>query len=607
MCGIAGWIDWSKDLSQEKRTLLQMTDAISHRGPDAEGFWYSKHAILGHRRLIVIDPEGGIQPMIYKEGKHTIALTFNGEIYNYQELRKELIEKGHTFHTHSDTEVLLHAYIEWQEECVKHLNGIFAFGIWDERYKKLMLCRDHLGVKPLFFAERDNAILFGSEIKALLAHPLVKAEINTEGLTELFGLGPMRTPGHAIFKGITELRAGHYLIATSEETRIEQYWKLKSEPHTDDVDTTITTIRTLLEDTVQRQLIADKPVVCMLSGGLDSSGLTALSGEVYRQKQEPLQTYSLTFTNEEREFKTDFLRRDRDEPWAKRVAEHIGTEHHSIELETDALIEHLLMPMRARDLPGSGEIETSLYLLFKEMKQNATVALSGESADEVFSGYPWFHQEEFLEAKQFPWRLHHSYIATILSKELKEQIHLERYQKQKFQEAVREVPFLPGETDIQKQQRQMSYLFITRFLPFMLERKDRTSMINGFEVRVPFCDYRLVEYVWNVPFDMKSMDNIEKGMLRRVFAHVLPEDVRYRKKSAYPSTKDSLYIQKVNEWMLHILEDSTSPILPLIDVNKVQDIARGIDEEIYGNDAKDVLDYLIQLNAWLQEYEIQIV
>lgn len=555
----------------------------------------------------MIDPEGGIQPMIYKEGKYTIALTFNGEIYNYQALRKELIEKGHIFHTHSDTEVLLHAYVEWQEECVKHLNGIFAFGIWDERYKKLMLCRDHLGVKPLFFAERDNAILFGSEIKALLAHPLVKAEINKEGLTELFGLGPMRTPGHAIFKDITELRAGHYLIATSEETRIEQYWKLKSQPHTDDVDTTITTIRTMLEDTVQRQLIADKPVVCMLSGGLDSSGLTALSGEVYRQKQERLQTYSLTFTNEEQEFETDFLRRDRDEPWAQRVAEHIGTEHHSIELGTDALIEHLLMPMRARDLPGSGEIETSLYLLFKEMKQDATVALSGESADEVFSGYPWFHQEEFLEAKQFPWRLHHSYIATILSKELKEHIHLEEYQKQKFQEAVREVPFLSEEMDIQKQQRQMSYLFITRFLPFMLERKDRTSMMNGFEVRVPFCDYRLVEYVWNVPFDMKSMDRIEKGILRRAFQHVLPEDVRYRKKSAYPSTKDSLYIQKVSEWMLHIIEDSTSPILPLIDVHKVQGIARGMDEEIYGNDAKDVLDYLIQLNAWLQEYQIQIV
>ncbi|MEV2454250.1 asparagine synthase (glutamine-hydrolyzing) [Paenibacillus larvae] len=607
MCGIAGWVDWSVDLSNQQETLKKMTDAIIHRGPDEEGFWFSEHAAFGHRRLIVIDPEGGLQPMLYKSGNGTIALTFNGEIYNYQELRIELEEKGHVFLTKSDTEVLLHAYLEWQENCVQHLNGIFAFGIWDERSNQLMLGRDHLGVKPLFFAQRGSAILFGSEIKVLLAHPLVKAEVDIEGLSEIFCLGPMRTPGHAVFKDIHELRAGYYMLVTSNDVKTKQYWKLESKTHTDDVNTTVERIRALLQDTVKRQLIADKPVVTMLSGGLDSSGLTALAGNEFRSKGKKLHTYSLAFANDEQDFEEDFLRRDRDEPWVKRVAEHVGTMHHSVEMGPEILIENLLIPMRTRDLPGVGELETSLYLLFKEMKKEATVALSGESADEVFSGYPWFYQEQFLTADIFPWNINQFYYTDILSEEMKAKINPKQYQQQKFQEAVREIPFLPGENELQMKQRQMSYMFITRFLPFMLERKDRASMITGLEVRVPYCDYRLVEYLWNVPFEMKSIDKIEKGILRRVFQTVLPHDVCYRKKSAYPSTKDHSYLQGISKWMLHILNDDTSPILPLINVEKARAIAEGRDKVIFGNEAKGIMDYLIQVNSWLKEYNIELV
>ncbi|MDQ0418909.1 asparagine synthase (glutamine-hydrolyzing) [Croceifilum oryzae] len=607
MCGITGWIDWTMDISNQKDILKNMTDSIQHRGPDAEGFWFSKHAALGHRRLIVIDPEGGLQPMLYKDDHATIALTFNGEIYNYQELRIELEKKGHIFQTKSDTEVLLHAYVEWEEDCVQHLNGIFAFGIWDERRQRLMLGRDHLGVKPLFYAQRGTSILFGSELKVLLAHPSVKAEVDTDGLAELFCLGPVRTPGHAIFKGIHEVRGGHYVLFTSNKAETKQYWKLNSKTHTDDIHTTVETIRSILQDTVQRQLIADRPVVSMLSGGLDSSGLTGLAGNEFKKNKETLHTYSLTFTNEERDFKEDFLRRDRDEPWVKRVVEHVGTKHHSIELGAEKLVENLLIPMRARDLPGVGELETSLYLLFKEMKKDATVALSGESADEVFSGYPWFHQEEFLQAEMFPWGVNSSYITDILSEDLQVKISPFHYQKQRFQEAVREIPFLDGENDVQMKQRQMSYMFITRFLPFMLERKDRTSMMTGFEVRVPFCDYRLVEYLWNVPFEIKSIDNIEKGILRRAFQTVLPDDVCYRKKSAYPSTKDTTYLQGIREWMQHVLNDDTSPILSLINIERVRAIAEGTDEIITDDESKGLIEYLLQINSWLQEYQIQLV
>ncbi|WP_028402165.1 asparagine synthase (glutamine-hydrolyzing) [Ectobacillus panaciterrae] len=606
MCGITGWVDWSKDLSNQQPILTEMTNSVTHRGPDKDGFWYSERAAFGHRRLIVIDPAGGLQPMVYEDRENTIALTYNGELYNYLELKEELKSKGHVFKTNSDTEVILHSYIEWKEECVKQFNGIYAFGIWDEKRKQLMLGRDHLGVKPLFFAKRGSSIIFGSELKVLLSHPLVEAKIDREGLAEVFALGPMRTPGKGVFKDIEEVKPGHYVTFTADGFRNIQYWKLVSRKHTDDVETTVSTIRSILEDTVKRQLIADKPLVCMLSGGLDSSGLTAIAGKNFREKGKTLHTYSIDFENNDRDFKGDFLRRDKDEPWVRRVSEHVGTEHHSVVFDAKKLVEHLLEPMRARDLPGVGEFETSLYLLFTEIKKNATVALSGESADEVFSGYPWFYQEEFLNADIFPWLVNLGFTSDVLTEKIKEKIKPEEYRKQRFKDAVTEIPFLEGEKEIEKKQRQMSYLFITRFLPFMLDRKDRASMMTGFEVRVPFCDYRLVEYLWNVPFNLKSIDDIEKGILRRALKAYLPEDVRYRKKSAYPSTKDEAYLQLISKWMLDILDDTEAPIRQLIDVERVRTIAEGKDEKINGDSARGMLDYLVQINYWIKEYDIKI-
>ncbi|KHE71643.1 asparagine synthase (glutamine-hydrolyzing) [Halobacillus sp. BBL2006] len=606
MCGITGWVSWTQNLINQESILENMTASIQHRGPDRSGTWLTEQAALGHRRLIVIDPEGGKQPMVYHDGPHAVALSYNGEIYNFKELRGELIKKGHHFTSSSDTEVLLHAYLEWGEACIKRLNGIFAFAIWDERKEQLMLGRDHLGVKPLYFANRGNDIIFGSELKALFAHPEVEAEIDAQGLSEIFGLGPIRTPGQGVFKDIEEVRAGHYVTFRKEGRTTERYWTLESRPHTDDLDTTVATIRSYLEDTVKRQLVADRPVVSMLSGGLDSSGLTAMAGEEFAKEGKTLKTYSIDFENSDQDFEKDFLRVDLDEPWVKKVSEHVGTEHKSLVLDADTLVENLLVTMRARDLPGVGEIETSLYLLFTEMEKEATVALSGESADEVFSGYPWFHQEEFLDAYVFPWLINMKGITTVLSDDMKEKLDLPTYQQERYEEALEEVPVLEDESELQAKQRRMSYMFITRFLPFMLDRKDRASMMTGFEVRVPFCDYRLVEYLWNVPIEMKNVDGIEKGVLRRAFEGYLPEDVRYRKKSAYPSTKDDQYLQGVRTWMLQILDDPNAPILPYIDLEKVRAMAEGKSTGVQDSAVKGLFDYLIQINAWLDEYQITV-
>ncbi|MBH8605145.1 asparagine synthase (glutamine-hydrolyzing) [Thermoactinomyces sp. CICC 10522] len=606
MCGITGWIDWKRDLSNERPVLQKMADAIRHRGPDAEGFWLSPRAALAHRRLIVIDPVGGAQPMLYRTGENTVALTYNGEIYNFRELREELETLGHTFQTKSDTEVLLHAYLEWGEDCIRRLNGIFAFAIWDERTQKLFLGRDHLGVKPLFYAQRDGMVLFASELKALLAHPEIRPEVDADGLAEIFALGPMRTPGVGVFRGIKEVRAGHAVSITEEQTRVTQYWQLKSKPFTDDVETAIDYIRHLLEDTVKRQLISDMPVVSMLSGGLDSSGLTAIAAKEFRESGKTLHTYSIDFVGSDQHFQKDLLHVSLDAPYVQMVSDFVHSRHHSIVLSHLDLIDHLSIPTRARDLPGIGEMEASLYLLFREMKKEATVSLSGESADEVFSGYPWFHQEAFLNSGTFPWNQSIAFFAEVLNEDAKAKIKPQEYRQARYEEALNEFDRLDGESEIAAKQREMSYLFITRFLPFMLDRKDRMSMYTGFEVRVPFCDYRLVEYLWNMPWQVKSIGEIEKGILRRALKGYLPEEVRWRKKSAYPTAQDPTYYRSVREWMKEVLNDPNAPILPLINKQLVDDIVEHKFSEAPFEVGK-MMEYLVQVNFWLQEYRITLV
>ncbi|UIO40842.1 asparagine synthase (glutamine-hydrolyzing) [Brevibacillus brevis] len=604
MCGIVGWLDWDDDLSSQHAILQKMAQAIQHRGPDEEGYWLSPRAAIAHRRLIVIDPEGGKQPMIYREGDQTCVLSFNGEIYNYLELRRQLELLGHSFQTNSDTEVLLHAFLEWREECVRHLNGIFAFAIWDEKNHRLFLARDHLGVKPLFYCQRGSTFLFGSELKALLAHPKVKPEVEADGLADIIGLGPARTPGFGIFRNVNEVRAGHCVTVTKDQIRTRPYWTLESKVHTDDLDTTTERIRALLQDTVQRQLISDLPLVSMLSGGLDSSGLVALAAEELRKKGQTLQTYSVDFVDNDQHFEEGLLHISLDAPWAKSVSEHVQTRHQEITFNAQDLITHFHMPLRARDLPGLGETDTSLYLFCREMKKKATVSLSGESADEVFNGYPWFQKEKFLNSGKFPWMEHDGW-SSFLNEEAIEKIRPQEYLRRRYEEGIAEVHPLEGETALEAQQRKMSYLFITRFLPLLLDRKDRMSMYTGFEVRVPYCDYRLVEYLWNVPWKVKNIDQIEKGLLRRAFKGYLPQEVLYRNKSAYPMTYHPEYYHAILDHMKQILANPNSPLLPLINKSVIQFVLDGKAPMNLAQSTK-LIEYLVQINMWLEEYKISI-
>ena len=607
MCGIAGWIDWNNDLTRQGPMMACMADTLCHRGPDAQGQWLSPHAALAHHRLIVIDPDTGGQPMVYHEGERTYAITYNGETYNFRELRSELESYGHTFRTRSDTEVLLHAYMQWGVDCVQHFNGIFAFGLWDEQKQRLLLARDHLGVKPLYYAQRGGAVLFGSELKVLLAHPLVKAEVDADGLAEILGFLP--TPGSGVYRNVHQLRPGHIAVCNEQGMHITRYWSLQSHPHIDDLPTTAEHIRALLEDTVRRQLIADVPVVTLLSGGLDSSGVTALAANEFKREGKELDTYSIDFVNSERDFHGTALHPSLDAPWARKMSEYVGSRHHTITVDTPALLESLLAPLYAHDYPTAGQMTSSLYLLFKAMKQEATVALSGESADEVFGGYPWFHNDAALRIQSFPWlplvngqgESGLSWLSTDIMQKARPYAYIDR----QYRQAIAEVPRLAGEETLDAKRRELFYLNLAYFLPFLLDRKDRMSMATGFEVRVPFCDYRLVQYVWNIPWEMKTVDGIEKGILRRAFAHVLPEDVRDRRKSAYPTVQNPAYDRATREWTLELLDDANAPVQPLLNTRVVRELAES-DAPLPPNMVVSPFERIIQLNEWLKKYEVTL-
>ncbi|MBW7476178.1 asparagine synthase (glutamine-hydrolyzing) [Paenibacillus oenotherae] len=613
MCGFTGWIDWTDDLTKQYSILEKMTETLAARGPDASGTWISPNCALGHRRLSVIDPVGGAQPMVRTAGDDPFVIVYNGELYNAPELKRELEGRGRQFLTTCDTEVLLVAFMEWGPSCVEKLNGIFAFAIWDSAEHKLFLARDRLGVKPLFISRQLGRFVFGSEPKALLAHPSVKPEIGPEGLAEIFIVGPARTPGNGVYRDITELLPGHCAVVSRAGVSVTQYWKLESRPHTDDAAATAAQVGELLRDTVERQLVSDVPLCTLLSGGLDSSALTALAVRYYeRTGQGAVHTFSVDYVDNDKHFKAHDFQPNADAPWIARMSSYLHTVHHPVTFDTPELVNALREAMLARDLPGMADVDASLLLFCREIKKEATVALSGEAADEIFGGYPWFHREDAMNAGTFPWSLAAGMRAELLAEDVAAWIRPLDYLGDRYLDAIGEVPRLAGEDDAARRMREMSYLNITRFMPTLLDRKDRMSMAVGLEVRVPYCDHRLVDYVFNIPWEIKTAGEREKGILRHSLEGVLPSDVLYRKKSPYPKTHNPSYLGAVRQKLLEVLSDGTSPLLPLINVKKIRQLAESDTASSnlpwFGQlmSGPQLFAYLLQVDMWLRHYKVAV-
>ncbi|AXB44302.1 asparagine synthase (glutamine-hydrolyzing) [Amycolatopsis albispora] len=605
MCGITGWISYESDLRTRGEVVDAMTATMSCRGPDDSGTWLGTHAALGHRRLAIIDLPGGRQPMTERTPSGDVVLVYSGEAYNFAELREELAAKGHRFTTSSDTEVVLHAYLEWGQGVPEHLNGMYAFAVWDERTRELLLVRDRMGIKPLYYYPTRDGVLFGSEPKAILANPAARREVDYDGLRGLLAF--TKTPGWSLWKGMHEVEPGSTVTVSESGIRSRTYWKLTATEHTDSRDETVAKVRELMTDIVHRQLVADVPRCVLLSGGLDSSAVTGLAAPYVANEGEQLRTFSVDFTGQEENFQPDRIRATPDSPYIRDVANLVGSAHQNVVLDSAALSDPEVRRavVRARDMPGGmGDMDTSLYLLFKAIREQSTVALSGESADEVFGGYLWFHDQAARDADTFPWLAFRELTGgrtAMLRREVTDGLALDDYIGDQYRTAVAQVDHLDGESGLERRMRTICHLHLTRFVRMLLDRKDRASMAVGLEVRVPFCDHRLVEYVYNTPWSLKTFDGREKSLLRHATKHVLPESVVSRVKSPYPSTQDPHYAEALQKQARELVADRDAAVFGLADREWVTKAAE-LDSAEVTDEVRQGLDRVLELQTWFEEY-----
>lgn len=611
MCGIAGWLSFVEDVREKRDALEAMGASLANRGPDDHGMYITPSAGLVHRRLAVVDIAGGRQPM--REGDYIIV--YNGELYNTEELRRELAGLGWGFRGHSDTEVLLKAFVQWGEGCLDRLSGIYAFAIWNETQRRLFAARDRVGVKPFFFYEDGRRFIFGSVIPALTAAAPwcagLAPRLDEEGRRELFLLGPGRRPGSGVLKGYRELEPGCCLWYGAEGLTVRRYWDLKARPHTEGRRETISRVRFLVEDATRRQLVSDVPLCAMLSGGLDSSILSALAGAEYRKQGKTLHTWSVDYADSSQYFRAGRFVPSEDAPYAAEMAKRIGSVHHIVTLDNAELADALPLAAVERGLPGMADVDSSLLLFCRAIREKFTVGLSGECADELFGGYPWYHRDEILFEECFPWSRSVSVREQILSPAAVG-ADGEDWLREVYRSAVARTDLLPGEDAHAARMRQMFRLNFDWFMQTLLARKDTMSMACGLEMRVPFADERIVEYAYNLPWELKNLDGREKGILRAAFEDMLTPGVAWRKKSPYPKTFHPAYFRRVLELYCQRLEQPGGALPQLVNAEALKVLAAdpaGLKEPWYGQLMRtpQVFAWLVMLDVWLERFRVELV
>jgi asparagine synthase (glutamine-hydrolysing) len=613
MCGIAGFCGFEQDYLINSgfwmKTLINMRKSIKHRGCDNVGEYLKSHVGLGHSRLSIRDLAGGAQPIVRQNGGREYAIIYNGEIYNSDEIKAELINAGYSFETTTDTEVILFAYMHYGIDFVDKLNGIFAFAIWDSAEERLLLYRDRFGVKPLFYSIKNNTLVFGSEIKALFCHPYVVPAVNTDSFREIFGIGPARSAGNGVFKDVFELKPGHYAVFDKNGFRETRYWELISREHTDSYEETVENVSFLVRDSITRQMVSDVPVCSFLSGGLDSSIVTAVASNILKESGSVLNTFSFDFKQNDIYFKSNAFQPERDKGYVLEMLEHFETNHTFLECDEADLINLLNLAVDAKDLPGMADVDASLLYFCKLVAPFNKVVLTGECADEIFGGYPWFYREELVMTDGFPWSRDLAARTVLLKDNFIRELNLEDYVYEQYSGSIKAVPVLEGESAFERRRREISYLNIKWFMQTLLDRMDRTSMYSGLEARVPFADHRIVEYLFNVPWYMKYRNAEEKSLLRQACQDLLPDKIVHRKKSPYPKTYNPNYEFLLSKKLKEIVLNPNSPISAYVDMDKALAFTKAPSE--YGKPwfgqlmaAPQLMAYMLQVNYWLEKYNL---
>ena len=615
MCGFCGYIS-SNNILDEK-TITDMTNTIKKRGPNAQNTFIYRNVALGHTRLSIIDVKYGNQPMTKNYNNTNYTIVYNGELYNTDILRDNLTKKGYKFTTKCDTEVVLVAYLEYGNEFVNYLNGIFSFAIYNDKDNSIFLARDRLGIKPLFYYLDTNPsnplFIFASEIKAILKHPDVTPIMDKQGLMELIGLGPAHTPGLSYFKNIKEIKAGYYSIIKDFKINEEQYWDLKTKECYDSEEETISNIHDLVVDATKKQLVSDVGICSMLSGGLDSSILSKIA----KDNISDLTTFSIDYIGNDQNFISNEYQLTKDSDYVKIMQKFLNTTHKTVLIENTQLFELLNNSLIARDMPGMADIDSSMFAFCNKInKAGFKVCLSGECSDEIFGGYPWYYKEHLCMHDGFPWALSENLRDNLIKKGILKKGELREYVETRRQETLKNVEVLNND-EFENRFRRINYLTIKWFMNTLVERTDRMSMANSLEVRVPFADHRIFEYVYNVPARLKlgmSKTSIptEKYLLRKAFEKELPNDIVYRKKSPFPKTYDPKYLKLVECKMQSILNNKDSKILKIINKEYIQSIleihGENLTENLFGQlmTYPQTLAYLIQIENWLNLYNIEL-
>ncbi|MDR0855547.1 MAG: asparagine synthase (glutamine-hydrolyzing) [Christensenellaceae bacterium] len=562
MCGIAGKVSFLGEAfvtrEEERESVLK---SLFNRGPDAGGEEVYRSATLLHRRLSVVDIENGKQPMTRTRGDETYTIVYNGELYNTNDVRSVLISLGYCFKGHSDTEVLLAAYMEWKENCLSRLNGIFAFAVWEEHSQRLFCARDRIGVKPFFYYETAQGIAFASTINALLKFNDAPHKFSEAGILDMLFVAPGRTPGTTPVTKVKELLPGEYLYFSENGLQKHRYWEIKAADLKMNEVLATEYCRYIIEDSIKRQLVSDVPLACMLSGGLDSSIISyiaAREGKVYGKS---LDTFSVDYEGNDKNYVPNPFQPSADNDFIKIMSDYIGSTHHTSVLATQDVFDSMFDATVARSLPGMADIDSSLLLFCREIKKTHTVALSGECADELFGGYPWYHNKEILDTQAFPWSN-----SVALRKTLFPDFAClaDDYVQSRYDDTVKSTDFLPSDSAEDKRYREMFMLNFSWFMQTLLDRKDRMSMYSSLEVRVPFADYRICEFAYNLPWALKSKNGREKGIVRQAFKGLLPDSIIERKKSPYPKTFDPLFYNRAVKGVKDILANPNSFIGGLI-------------------------------------------
>lgn len=604
MCGIAGILSNRIDLRDEKESIWKISNSLKQRGPDAKGEIIEKDVALIHRRLSVIDVEKGSQPMQF--GKYTIV--YNGELYNTNEIRTQLENYGYSFSTACDTEVVLKAFHLWREESAKRLNGIFAYAIYNSENRELFLCRDRIGVKPLYYANNNGTFAFASRLESLLYVKGVEPVCNEDGLNEIFMLGPAKTIGKTVFKDISELPPACYMYYQNGDFKINRYWSLKAKPFEEGQQEAIEHTHFLVTDAIRRQLVSDVPLCTFLSGGLDSSIISKVASDYYSDKGEILNTYSVDYVDNDKYFKSSAFQPNKDSDYINLIADYIDSDHHNVVLNNSAVANALIDAAIARGCPGFTDVDSSLLLFCKEVKKNFTVCLSGECADEIFGGYPWYHRTDILFEETFPWSRSTDVRRSILKSGFLPKG--EEYAHSAYLDTVKKTDTLVSDNPLEKRMREMFVLNLNWFMQTLLVRKDVMSMESSLEVRVPFCDYRIVEYAYNMPWSIKSYNNREKGILRKAFENELPEIITWRKKSPYPKTFNPIYLNEVSKMVEAVLQDKNCPLYDMLNPIAIRELMENPDslsEPWYGQLMRgpQVLAYILQTYVWIKKYNVQ--